>query len=450
LKLRESIPISRWHNVQAACSHLALPRALGKVLPVLGVNIAKDNAGRRLVLSLSRRDRKTGQYPDLTPDGLQRVSEYNRIVVEGRAASHAATGVLSCRERQVWELDQAINAHGVGIDTDFVRAAKSIAEHAKGTLVDEFAELTGGLSPHQVGATREWLKGRGFPLENLQDDTVHDALDNMIMPGDVARVLQIRLIAAPTSLKKLDAMLNAVGAGGRARGLFQYHAATPGRWSAQLIQPQNLPRPTVDIDPGEIDELVATVKTCDPDALTRWGEPIEVLASALRFALTATDRALFGVGDFAMIETCILLGLAGQHDKCKLIADGVDIYRDMAATIYGLDRDSFLAIAKDGLTLEQQQQRHAGKNTILGCGYQMGPQNFRQRYCRHNDGRAGARHRLRALPEELGAEGPAAWRDLEQTARRAMLQRGVVAKRRMRNPYRLESRLACRARSARY
>src|SRR4029077_1680220 len=108
----------------------------------------------------------------------------------------------------------------------------------------------------------------------------------------------------------------------------------------------NLPRPTVDIDPGEIEELVAAVKTSDPDALTRWGEPIEVLSSTLRHALVADAGALFGVGDFSMIETCILLALAGQHDKCKLIADGVDIYRDMAATIYGLDRGAFLAISK--------------------------------------------------------------------------------------------------------
>ena len=96
-----AIPISRWHNVQAACSHLALPRALGKVLPVLGADVVKDGAGRRLVLSLSRRNRRTGQYPDLTPEARQRVSEYNRIDVEGLMAIHAATGVLSGRERQV-------------------------------------------------------------------------------------------------------------------------------------------------------------------------------------------------------------------------------------------------------------------------------------------------------------------------------------------------------------
>jgi DNA polymerase len=446
------IPISRWHNVQAACSHLALPRALGKVLPVIGAKLVKDDAGRRLVMSLSRHDRKSGIYPAVTPEALERVSEYNRIDVEGLAAIHAATGVLSGREREVWELDQVINRRGIRIDHEFVSAAKQIAETSKGKLLEEFAELTGGLSPHQVSATREWLKGRGFALANLQDDTVNEALD-LILPDDVRRTLQIRQIAAPTSLKKLDAMLACLSHGGRARGLFQYHAATPGRWSAQLIQPQNLPRPTVDIAPNEIEDLVATVKSFDLEALARWGEPIEVLASALRFALVAAEGARFGVGDFSMIETCVLLALAGQHDKTKLIADGVDIYRDMAALIYRLDRDAFLAICKDDLTIEQQQQRHAGKNTILGCGYGMGGPTFQRRYCRHLE-----TEEVKRFAEEVvythyrkhwAPKVPRLWRDLEQTAGRAMLRPGIIAKAECGISYQLESkaglpRLVCR------
>jgi DNA polymerase len=176
------IPISRWHNAQAACSYLALPRTLGKVLPIIGAPVVKDGAGRRLVLSLSRPVRKTGAYPDVTPEVLERVHAYNKIDVEGLTAIHAAVGPLPERERKVWELDQQINKRGIQIDTEFVWAAKQIAETFKGTLLDEFAGLTKGLSPYQVSATRDWLKERGFALENLQDDTVNDALDDLILP----------------------------------------------------------------------------------------------------------------------------------------------------------------------------------------------------------------------------------------------------------------------------
>jgi DNA polymerase len=432
--------------VQAACSYLALPRALGKVLPVIGAPVVKDDVGRRLVLSLSRRNRKSGRYPEITAEIRQRVYEYNRIDVDGLAAVHAVTGRLSGRERKVWELDQIINRRGVRIDTEFVRAARHIAENSKGALLDEFAGLTGGLSTHQVGKTREWLKGRGFGLDDLQDHTVEDALDNLVLPPDVQRALQIRLITAPTSLKKLDAMLACTGADGRARGLFSYHAATPGRWSAQLLQPQNLPRPTVEIAADDIENLVAAVKTGDPAALRQWGEPIEVLGSALRFALVADDGAVFGCGDFSMIETCVLLALAGQRDKCELIADGVEIYGDMAATIYGLDRNTFLGIAKEELTLEQQEKRRTGKNTVLGCGYQMGPDTFRRRYLRHmakEQAELFARETVYThYRQNWAPRVPKLWRDLEHTARCAMLCPGIGATASCGIYYRLETKKA--------
>jgi DNA polymerase len=138
-----------------------------------------------------------------------------------------------------------------------------------------------------VQKTRDWLRQRGLFLDDLQETTIEDALKDQNLLPEVRRVLEIRRAAASTALKKLDAMLACTDADGRARGLFQYHAATPGRWSGQLIQPQNLPRPTVEIAPDEIEELVAAVKTGETPL--RWGEPLEVLESALRFALVAAD-----------------------------------------------------------------------------------------------------------------------------------------------------------------
>jgi DNA polymerase len=445
-----SISISRWDNAQATCSYYALPRALDKTLTVIGSEVVKDAPGRRLVLSLSRPHRTTGTYPAVTPEVLERVAGYNKIDVDGLVAIRNAVGNLPERERRVWELDQIINQRGVRIDTEFVRAAKAIAEASKGELLAEFAELTKdpdqpdapSLSPHQVEKTREWLKGRGFTFANLEAETIEDALEHLVLPDDVRRVLQIRLITAPTTLKKFDAMLACVGADDRARGLFQYHGATPGRWSATLIQPQNLPRPIVEIDPGDIEELVAAVKTEDPAALARWGSPIDVLTSALRFALVPADDVRFGVGDFSMIEVCVLLALAGQRDKCRLIASGADLYRDMAATIYRLSRETFLAIPKDELTVEQQEQRQAGKVTIIGCGYQMGAPRFRQTYLRHlsaKEAEAFAEKTVNAYRREWAPMVPKLWRGLEQTARRAMLRPGVIAMAECGVAYRLDS-----------
>ena len=230
----------------------------------LGLPVEKDKAGQRLVRSLSKPDRKTKAYPELTPEIVARVVEYNRIDILALEAMHKqGLSALPAPEQAVWELDQRINARGIAIDVDFVQAAKRIADQAMGEAIEEFARLTDGLSPHQVQKIRAWLKGRKWALPNLDSDTVSDALE-LDLPDDVRRVLEIRQIAAATSLKKLDAMLACVGADGRARGLLQYHGASTGRWSGQLIQPQNLPRPTLeeDVDP---EELAAAIKTGDPD-----------------------------------------------------------------------------------------------------------------------------------------------------------------------------------------
>jgi DNA polymerase bacteriophage-type len=350
-------------------------------------------------------------------------------------------GALPATEQAVWELDQRINARGIAIDIDFVQAAKRIADQATGEVIEEFARLTDGLSPHQVQKIRAWLRGRKWALPNLESETVSDALERPELPDDVRRVLEIRQIAAATSLKKLDAMLACVGADGRARGLLQYHGASTGRWSGQLIQPQNLPRPTlaVEVDP---EELTAAIKTGDPDALRRWGKPSDVLVSGLRHALTAADGAMFGSGDFSAIECCVLLALAGQRDKCELIAQGVDVYRDMAATIYGLDRAAFMAIPDDDLSPEQSEQRRIGKTGVLSSGYGIGAESFYRRFCSHVEGGRELAARIVAVYRYQWAPMvPRLWRDLEQSARQAMLGPGKRVIARCGAVYRLTTRV---------
>jgi DNA polymerase len=124
-----------------------------------------------------------------------------------------------------------------------------------------------------------------------------------------------------------------------------------------------------------------------------------------------------------MIEACVLLALAGQHDKCELIAAGADIYRDMAATIYKLDRARFMAIPEDQLSPEQAEQRRIGKNAVLGCGFGIGAEGFFRRFCRRVENGKELAARIVAVYRETWAPVvPQLWRDLERSARRAMLR----------------------------
>ena len=165
-------PIStqRWVDLRATASSFALPRSLDKALAALRLPFEKDKAGQRLVRSLSRLDRKTGAYPELTPAIVERVAEYNRVdIVALQAMRGQGLGRLSADEQAVWELDQRINARGIAIDVGFVEAAKSIADQVMGEAIAEFARLTDGLSPYQVQKTRDWLKAREWTLPNLDE-----------------------------------------------------------------------------------------------------------------------------------------------------------------------------------------------------------------------------------------------------------------------------------------
>jgi len=112
----------------------------------------------------------------------------------------------------------------------------------------------------------------------------------------------------------------------------RYYAAHTGRWGgADKINMQNLPR-----------------------------------GSQLKKAMCAPDGYRFIDCDLSQIEARTLAWLAGQQDLVKAFERGDDVYKLMAATIYG--------VADNEVTKEQ---RFIGKQTILGCGYQMGFSKFK-------------------------------------------------------------------------
>ena len=418
------IPIERWIDTQAACALHAIPIDLDGALRVMALPVTKDLVGRRATLALSRLNKKTGMVPQATRSDLEKVHAYNRVDVDGTVLLHRAFGDVEGRERQVWELDQRINQRGIGVDYDFVRGARRIVAAARDPLIAQFKSLT-GVAPGQVAAVRGWLEGQGMVLPNLQADMIDEAIAEPERypeaTEDAWQALKWRALTSSASVKKLDAMAACTNADGRARGLLQYHRAGTGRWAGRIIQPQNLPRPTVEL-PKDAEEVAAAISIGEVGAVQQWGEPIEVVSSALRHAFVGNS---FGAGDFAGVEARMVLALAGQKDKCDLLASGADVYRDVAADIFGLNKAKFLAIPKDGLTVEQAEQRAIGKNTILGCGFQMGWKTFRARYCPKQTPEF-AKRVVEAYRKTWAPNVPKLWADLEHTALCAVYAPGNV------------------------
>jgi len=116
----------------------------------------------------------------------------------------------------------------------------------------------------------------------------------------------------------------------------KYYAAHTGRWGGQdKINLQNLPSR---------------------------GQNAKVLKSCI----VAPEGYTLVESDSAQIEARVLAWLAGQDDLVEAFEKGEDVYKKMAAAIYGVPESEVTA-----------HQRFIGKTTILGAGYGMGAVRFR-------------------------------------------------------------------------
>ena len=382
------IPLEQWHDTMARACQMALPASLDKLLAALDLPNEKDKEGRTLTLSFSKPDRKTGMLPVMTPEKRARVGQYCDSDTGGQAAVHRRLGWLPAHERPIWELSQRINDRGVMLDMEFVRAAQAVVDKASGPLAERFREITGGLNFGQIAKVRAWVEDQGVACPDLTTETVSKLLGEDLdeaggedgggeeiggikheeLPVAVREALHIRHLIGSSSIKKLKAMEACAGYDNRARGLYRYHGTTPGRQTSGLFQAQNFPRGTDETIGMDVDAKVDAIMTGDPDwvrAVTGI-EPVELVVGSLRHAIKAAPGRVIMSGDFTGIQLRTLLAVAGQYDKCDLLASGVNAYCDMGRQIYGREIDK----KKD------VKEYTVSKAGVLGLGFQMGAPKF--------------------------------------------------------------------------
>ena len=422
------IPNIRWADTQAVCAMRALPLGLDDAVRVLRLAATKDTAGGRHTIGLSKPD-KRGYY-DRSPESLTRVYSYCVDDVRAEAGLHHRLGLLPPVELEVWQLDQTINERGVRIDLDFVRQAQKVVTDASVPLLAEFAAITGGLKPGQVAKFVNWCSDNGLHVTDMKRETVlqllgpqeetDDDADLDIggdtglvpvradMPSPVRRALEIRQQLGSASIKKLARMETCTCADGRARGLLQYHGAHTGLWAGRLLQPQNFPRGTTRLD-GEAPDpevVVDAIMTGDHEYVrSLLGPPIGVVGSSLRHCIVPAVGRTLVAGDFAGIQARLVLALAGQHDKTALMASGENPYISMATSIF-----------KEPVKKSDTERYTIGKSTVLGCGFQMGWQKFREKYCPKQT-EEFAQSCITAYRKEWAPKVPEVWKGLEYAAR---------------------------------
>lgn len=259
----------------------------------------------------------------------------------------------------IWEeycLDQQINDRGIMLDMELVKNAIKLDEISNAELSDKMKELTNLENPNSVLQMKQWLCDNGLEMDSLGKKEVASVLKTA--PKPLCAVLSLRQQLAKSSVKKYQAMNNAVCADNRARGMFQFYGANrSGRWAGRLIQLQNLPQNHL----PDLEQARSLVKNNDYEALKLLYDDIpDTLSQLIRTAFVPKENMKFIVADFSAIEARVLSFLAGESWRNKVFKENGDIYCASASAMFGVP------VEKHGINSHLRQK---GKIAELALGY---------------------------------------------------------------------------------
>lgn len=357
-------PVS-WKCSMVWAATMGLPLSLEGVGSVLKLDKQKLTEGKDLIKYFCQpctptksNGQRTRNYPYHAPDKWSAFKKYNARDVETEMSIQAKLAKFPVPD-SVWDeyhLDQEINDRGVELDMTLVQEAIAMDSRSRSELTTAMKSLTELDNPNSVQQMKQWLANNGMETDTLGKKAVIELLKTA--PPELADVLSLRQQLAKSSVRKYQAMQNAVCSDGRARGMFQFCGANrTGRWAGRLIQMQNLPQNHLE----DLAEARALVRCGDFDALEMLYEDVpDTLSQLIRTAFVPRTDAKFIVSDFSAIEARVIAWLAGEQWRQDVFAKGGDIYCASASQMFKVP------VEKHGIN---GQLRQKGKIAELALGY---------------------------------------------------------------------------------
>ena len=354
-----------WRCTMVWAAYLGLPRSLEDVGAVLGLEKQKLSEGKDLIRyfcvpckQTKANGGRTRNLPGHDREKWERFKAYNLRDVEAEMQIQQRLSRYPVPDF-VWEeyrQDQEINDRGIGVDMEMVRNAIAVDGRSKAELSAAMKELTGLENPNSVQQMKQWLSENGVETDSLDKKAVAELMKDAEEP--LRKVLALRQQLAKSSVKKYQAMENAVCADSRAHGMFAFYGANrTGRFSGRIIQLQNLYKNTMP-DLAQARELV---RCGDFEALEILYDSVpEVLSELIRTAFVPQDGRKFIVADFSAIEARVLAWIAGERWRLKVFEGGGDIYCASASQMF------HVPVEKHGVNGHLRQK---GKIAELALGY---------------------------------------------------------------------------------
>jgi len=356
---------SSWYCTAVQAAELSLPSSLADVGAALGLERQKMTEGKELIkyFCVSCKPTKsnggrTRNMPKDAPEKWALFKEYCKrdVDVERQIAKKLEMYPISESEHRLYVLDQRINDRGVLVDLSLAQQAIKINSIQTAVATEQAYTLTGLENPNSVAQLKDWLIENGVEIDSLSKKAVAALADET--DGDIQEMLHLRLLMSKTSVKKYEAVMRSVCKDNRVRGMMRFCGASrTGRWSGNILQPQNLPQ-------NHLPDLTLArdiVKDGDFEMLDMtFGNVPNVLSELIRTVLIPKQNHRFIVADFSAIEARVLSWLAGEQWRLDTFRNGGDIYCASASQMFRVP------VEKHGVNGHLRQK---GKISELACGY---------------------------------------------------------------------------------
>ena len=356
---------SAWKCSMIWAAYMGLPLSLAGAGTVLGLEEQKLKEGKDLIRYFCVPCKPTkvngGRTRNLPEHDMEKWNTfifYNKRDVEVEMSIQDKLKKFHVPDF-VWDeyhLDQEINDRGIALDMAVVENAIAFDAKSKAELAEKMQELTDLDNPNSVVQMKQWLSDNGLEMDSLGKKEVAQAVKTA--PKELAEVLQLRQQLSKSSVKKYQAMQNAVCMDGRARGMFQFYGANrSGRWAGRMIQLQNLPQNHM----PDLEQARGLVESGNYDAMELLYDDIpDTLSQLIRTAFVPRPGMKFVVADFSAIEARVLSYLAKESWRTEVFANNGDIYCASASAMFGVP------VEKHGVNGNLRQK---GKIAELALGY---------------------------------------------------------------------------------
>ena len=356
---------SAWKCSMIWAAYIGLPLSLAGAGTVLGLEEQKLKEGKDLIRYFCVPCKPTkvngGRTRNLPEHDIEKWNTfvfYNKRDVEVEMSIQDKLKKFPVPDF-VWDeyhLDQEINDRGIALDMAVVENAIAFDAKSKTELAEKMQKLTDLDNPNSVVQMKQWLSDNGLEMDSLGKKEVAQAVKTA--PKELAEVLLLRQQLSKSSVKKYQAMQNAVCMDGRARGMFQFYGANrSGRWAGRMIQLQNLPQNHM----PDLEQARGLVESGNYAAVELLYDDIpDTLSQLIRTAFVPRPGMKFVVADFSAIEARVLSHLAKENWRTEVFANNGDIYCASASAMFGVP------VGKHGVNGNLRQK---GKIAELALGY---------------------------------------------------------------------------------